>query len=150
MIQPWTATCVQVLNHTVNHVSTREAALEIVNRSIDRWEILVLGGIAPGQARPNNSASTRAVPGICPAGLSDSWRVPRSGLRKPVSRFPDLRPNDCRSLAQKLGIFVAANSYERDTDWPGIYFQLFISDQSGWRSYSEIPPNQYTAFGISS
>ncbi|MEC9375980.1 MAG: hypothetical protein VYA80_06375 [Pseudomonadota bacterium] len=55
MIKPWTATCVQVLNYTVNHAKNREEAMEIVNRSLDRWELLILGGIAPGQARPNNA-----------------------------------------------------------------------------------------------
>ena len=55
MIQPWTATCVQVLNHTVNHANNRAEVLDIVHRSLDRWEILILGGIAPGQARSNNA-----------------------------------------------------------------------------------------------
>ena len=78
MIQPWTATCVQVLNHTVNHVSTREAAMEIVNRSLDRWEILVLGGIAPGQARPNNPLNSNVI------YLATNLNAPISKIAKPT------------------------------------------------------------------
>ena len=58
MIQPWTATCVQVLNHTVNHANSRAEALDIIHRSLDRCEILILGGIAPGQARYVGAAET--------------------------------------------------------------------------------------------
>jgi len=121
MIQPWTATCVQVLNYTVNHASTRDAAMEIVNRSLDRWEILVLGGIAPGQARPNHQNQLVLFPEFALQGFpilesAEEW------IEKACFEIPGPETERLQKLAQKLGIFIAANSYERDADWPGIYF----------------------------
>ena len=119
MIQPWTATCVQVLNYTVNHATTREAALEIVNNSLDRWEILVLVGLAPGQARPNNAKQLVLFPEFALQGFpiletAEEW------IEKACFDIPGPETERLQKLAQKLGIYVAANSYERDADWPGI------------------------------
>jgi len=131
MIKPWTATCVQVLNYTVNHVSTRDEAMEIVNRSLDRWEILVLGGIAPGQARPNNRNQLLLFPEFGLQGFpilesADEW------IEKACFEIPGPQTERLQSLAQKLNIYVAANSYERDPAWPGIYFNCsYLIDPSG-------------------
>ena len=43
MIQPWTATCMQVYCHTVNSATNREEAMAIVNKSLDRWITLAMG-----------------------------------------------------------------------------------------------------------
>lgn len=44
MIQPWTATCVQVYTHCVNSTTTRADAMAVVNKSVDRWLQLAKAG----------------------------------------------------------------------------------------------------------
>ena len=68
MIQPWTATCVQVLNHTVNHANNRAEVLDIVHRSLDRWEILILG----------RSGAKKPVSKYRALKLSDCRKLPSS------------------------------------------------------------------------
>ena len=43
----WQATCMQTINNSVNRATTREEAMVIVNRSIDRWQELL--GYAVGR-----------------------------------------------------------------------------------------------------
>ena len=121
MIQPWTATCVQVMNRTVNHASNRDEAMEIVHRSLDRWEILILGGIAPGQARPNNPNQLLLFPEFALQGFpilesADEW------IEKACFEIPGPETERLQKIAQQHRLYIGANSYERHADWPGIYF----------------------------
>ena len=131
MIQPWTATCVQVLNHTVNHAKNRDEAMEIVHRSLDRWEILILGGIAPGQARPNNPNQLLLFPEFALQGFpilesTAEW------IDKACFEIPGPETERLQKIAQQHRIFIAANSYERDADWPDIYFNCsYLIDTTG-------------------
>ncbi len=43
MVQPWTATCMQVYTYTVNSATNREEAMAIVNTNLDRWVTLAMG-----------------------------------------------------------------------------------------------------------
>ncbi len=131
MIQPWTATCVQVINRTVNHARNREEAMEIVHRSLDRWEILILGGIAPGQARPNNPNQLVLFPEFALQGFpilesTDEW------IEKACFQIPGPETERLQKIAQQHRLFIAANSYESDADWPDIYFNCsYLIDPAG-------------------
>ena len=131
MIQPWTATCVQVLNHTVNHATNRDEAMEIVHRSLDRWEILILGGIAPGQARSNNPNQLLLFPEFALQGFpilesTAEW------IDKACFEIPGPETERLQKIGQQHRIFIAANSYERDADWPDIYFNCsYLIDPTG-------------------
>ena len=52
-IKPWIATCIQTLNHVVNDASTREEAMAIVNRSLDRWELFIRSAVGRGGEGPS-------------------------------------------------------------------------------------------------
>ena len=48
MIKPWRATCMQVYCNVVNSANTREEAMVIIHRSIDRWIELIRGASRGG------------------------------------------------------------------------------------------------------
>ena len=78
MLLPWRATCIQTLNHVVNDVSTREEALAIIHRSLDRWESFIAAAVA-GRGWPSTT-----VPAL-PA-------EPTVIVGKPVSFFAQPAP----------------------------------------------------------
>jgi predicted amidohydrolase len=131
MIEPWTATCMQVLNYTVNHASTRDEALEIIHRSIDRWEQLSIGITGGGQARPNTKHQLLLFPEFALQGFPVT-ETAQEWIDKACFRIPGPETERLQKLAQKLRIFIGANSYEYDPDWPGSYFNCsYLINPSG-------------------
>jgi predicted amidohydrolase len=127
-IQPWRATCMQTINHTVNAASTREEAMAIVDRSLDRW----IGFIAA-----TTRSSSKAIRNLIlfpefnltgyPVGeTAEQW------IDKACIEIPGPQTQRLQEAAQKFGVFIGANAYERDPQWPGRYFNCcFLIDPSG-------------------
>jgi len=53
-IQPWVATCIQTLNHVVNDASSRAEAMQIVHRSLDRWDLFIRLAVGRSSGGPRN------------------------------------------------------------------------------------------------
>jgi len=115
MIQPWKATCMQVYCNIVNSARNREEALAIVNRSLDRW-IVLLKGVGRDGGR-----QLALFPEFCLTGfpLTESaaeW------IDKACIEIPGPVTERLQREAQALKMWIGANSYERDPTWPGRYF----------------------------
>jgi predicted amidohydrolase len=116
MIKPWRATCMQVYCNLVNSARSRDEALTIMNRSLDRWITLIRG-----VARDGSSNQLLLFPEFCLTGfpLSESaaeW------IDKACVEIPGPVTERLQREAQQHKIWLGANSYERDATWPGRYF----------------------------
>ena len=124
----WQAFSMQTINNVVNAAATREEAMSIVNRSIDRWEQLL--GFALG--RPSGVPRVVVFPEFnlqgFPVTESTAQWIEKACLDIPGS--PEIER--LQGLAQKFGVYLGANAYERSDDWPGMYFNCcFLIDPSG-------------------
>lgn len=127
-IKPWRATCIQTLNHVVNDASTREEAMAIIHRSLDRWELFVTQtvGRSSGGSRQLLLFPEFALTGYPMGETAEQW------IDKACIEIPGPETERLQKLAQKFGIFIGANAYERDPQWPGRYFNCcFLIDPSG-------------------
>lgn len=127
-IKPWRATCIQTLNHVVTDVSSREAALEIIHRSLDRWELFVTQAVGRSSGGPRQLVlfPEFALTGFPMGETAAQW------IEKACIEIPGPETERLQTLAQTFGIFIGANAYERDPLWPGRYFNCcFLIDPSG-------------------
>jgi predicted amidohydrolase len=127
MIKPWKATCIQTLNHVVNDMNSREQAMELVHRSLDRWEVL-LGSIAGrgGEVRQLFLFPEFALTGFPMSESAAEW------IEKACIEIPGPETQRLQALAQKHRVYIGANAYERDPLWPERYFNCcFLIDPSG-------------------
>lgn len=127
MIEPFRATCIQVINHTVNDAKNREEAMAIINRSLDRWESFLRRGFGRGGGRQLVLFPEFALQGFPVFETAAQW-LDKACLRIPGS--PEIaRLQKC---AQDLKIYIGANAYEVTDEWPGRYFNCsFLIDPSG-------------------
>lgn len=124
----WQATCMQTLNNAVNRAGTRDEAMQIVNRSIDRWQELL--GFAVG--RPSKAPRLVLFPEFnlqgFPVTESAAQWIEKACLRIPGS--PEVER--LQKLAQQFKVYLGANAYEAPDEWPGMYFNCsFLIDPSG-------------------
>ena len=125
MIDPWRATCMQVYTHILNRVSTREDAMVIVNRSLDRWTELV------GAAKRSGEKQIMLFPEFALQGFpihesSEEW------IAKACFEIPGPETERLQKLAQDNNCYIGANSYEIDPEWPGRYFNCsYLIDDTG-------------------
>ena len=128
MIAPWQATCMQVINYMVNDATTREEAMTIINRSLDRWEMFLRRSMRRGGAtRQLVLFPEFALQGFPLTDTAAQW-IDKAALRIPGS--PEIER--LQRCAQDLGIFIGANAYEQTDEWPGRYFNCsFLIDPSG-------------------
>jgi predicted amidohydrolase len=127
-IKHWRATCIQTLNHVVHEASTREEAMAIVNRTLDRWERFVAGVVGDGGSNLRQLVlfPEFSLTGSPRGGTTAQW------IDKACIEIPGAETERLQKLAQKHGIFIGANAYERDPVWPGRYFNCcFLIDPSG-------------------
>jgi len=125
MIEPWRATCMQVYTHILNRVSTREDAMAIVHSSLDRWTEL-----AKAAARSDEKQLLLfpefALQGFPIHESSEEW------IAKACFDIPGPETERLQKLAQDLNCYIGANSYERDPEWPGRYFNCsYLINDSG-------------------
>lgn len=114
----WKATCMQTDNVVVNDVSTCAEAMAIVNKSLDRWEQLLRGVVFRGGPHKQLCLFPEFnLQGFPLHENAEQW-IDKACLEIPGSREIER----LQRLAQDLGIFIGANAYERDQEWPGRYF----------------------------
>src|SRR4051812_33826385 len=103
----WRATCIQTLNHVVNDASTREEAMAIVHRSLDRWEMFVTQAVgrAAGGLRNLVLFPEFALTGYPLGESAEQW------IDKACIEIPGPETERLQNLAQRLGIFIGANAY---------------------------------------
>ena len=128
MLLPWRATCIQTLNHVVNDVSTREEALAIIHRSLDRWESFIAAAVgrSGGVTRQLLLFPEFALTGFPMRESAAEW------IAKACIEIPGPETERLQKMAQRFGVYIGANAYERDPQWPGRYFNCsFLIDPSG-------------------
>ncbi len=125
MIKPWQATCMQVYCNLVAPAPDREAAMVIVNRSIDRWIELIRGVARPGQPQLVLFPEF-ALQGFPIRESAAEW------IEKACIEIPGPETGRLQREAQQSKIWIGANSYERDPTWPGRYFNCsYLISPSG-------------------
>ncbi|RVT90983.1 nitrilase-related carbon-nitrogen hydrolase [Sphingomonas crocodyli] len=127
-IKPWRAHCIQTLNYVVNDVSTREDAQAIVQKSLDRWEKLIASTVGRSQGGMRNLVlfPEFALTGFPIQETAAEW------IEKACIQIPGPETERLQKMAQQYGIFIGANAYEYDPQWPGRYFNCcFLIDPSG-------------------
>ena len=112
MIEPWRATCMQVYCNLVNGAGSREEAMVLVNRSIDRWIELIRGVARRGP--PQLALFPEfALTGFPLVESAEEW------IDKACIEIPGPETERLQREAQNSKIWIGANSYERDPTWPG-------------------------------
>jgi len=118
----------QTNNVIVNGASTRAEAMDIVNKSIDRWEELIRftanrgGGMKQLMLFPEFN-----LQGFPLTENAQEW-IEKACLEIPGSAEIDR----LRGICKEYGVFIGANAYERPPEWPGRYFNCsFLIDPSG-------------------
>ncbi|MFL2769656.1 MAG: nitrilase-related carbon-nitrogen hydrolase [Rhodospirillaceae bacterium] len=124
MIEPWRVACIQTHTHALNGCSSREEAMAVVNARLSRWEQLIRG-----QAHTGTKLVLFPEFGLqgFPVGESaQTW------IEKACLDLPGPESERLQNLAQELRIFIGANAYWRDPQFPGRYFNTsFLIDTSG-------------------
>ena len=125
MIDPWRAVCMQVYTHILNRVDNRHDAMEIVNKSLLRWSELVSSLPKSGDKMlilfPEFS-----LQGFPIHENTEEW------IKKACFEIPGPETEKIQNMAQNNKCFIGANSYEKDKDWPGRYFNTsYLIDDSG-------------------
>lgn len=127
MIQPWTATCVQVYSHCVNNLATRADAMAVVNKSADRWLQLVRAGARMG----GGGAQLFLFPEFALTGFP-LHETAAEWIEKACIEIPGPITARFQAAAQELKCWFGLNAYERDPAWPGRYFNCsFIIGPNG-------------------
>jgi predicted amidohydrolase len=129
MVGPWKATCMQTINHVVNEARSRPEAMAIVNKAIDRWDVL-LGAVAGRRAvgMPQLFLFPEFNLQGFPLGESAAEWIDKACFDIPGS--PEIER--LQKIAQARGIYLGANGYERDREWPGRYFNTsFLIGSNG-------------------
>ncbi|MBT6962008.1 MAG: hypothetical protein HOA00_12760, partial [Rhodospirillaceae bacterium] len=124
----WKATAMQTNNVIVNAAKTREEAMAIVDKSIDRWEELIMWAAGRGGGMKNLVVFPEFNLQGFPLGESSAeW------IEKACFQIPGCAPVErLQKIAQKFGIYLGANAYEAPPEWPGRYFNCsFLIDPSG-------------------
>lgn len=125
MIDPWRATCMQVYTHILNRVSTRDDAMAIVHKSLDRWTELVDAAGRSGEKQLMLFPEF-ALQGFPIKESAEEW------IAKACFEIPGPETERLQKLAQEKKCYIGANSYEKDPDWPGRYFNCsYLIDDSG-------------------
>ncbi|MDX2224471.1 MAG: nitrilase-related carbon-nitrogen hydrolase [Rhodospirillaceae bacterium] len=124
----WKATCMQTDNNIVNDATTRAEAMAIINRSLDRWEQLLKTTVMRGGPLKQLCLFPEFnLQGFPLHENSEQW-IDKACLDIPGSKEIER----LQKMAQGLGIYLGANAYERDKDWPGRYFNTsFLIGPSG-------------------
>ena len=117
MIKPWRATCVQVPTKFVYRAGSRDEAQAIINRSLDRWEEL----ISVAAMRGGDERQLLLFPEFAMTGFPIKEDV-KTWIDKACSEIPGPITERLQKQAQQHGVYIGANAYEHDPEWPGRYF----------------------------
>ncbi len=127
MIKPWRATCMQVPTHFVYRAANRREAEAVVNRSLDRWEELISAAVRLGDTDRHLLLFPEfSLTGFPLTETAEQW------IEKACTEIPGPFTQRLQSRARQHGIYIGANAYERDPEWPGRYFNCsFLIDPQG-------------------
>lgn len=129
MIKPWRAVSMQTINHCLNFAKTREDAMVILNKSLDRWIELITFAVGP--QRPNKPNTLVLFPEFNLQGFPIK-ETAKEWIEKACIKIPGPETARLQDVAAKLGCFIGANAYEEDPEWPGRYFNCsFLIDPTG-------------------
>jgi len=124
----WKATAMQTNNIIVNAAKSREEAMLIVNKSIDRWEELIKWTAGRGSGIQNLVLFPEFnLQGFPLSENAEQW------IDKACFQIPGCPEVErLQSIAQKYKIYLGANAYEAPSEWPGRYFNCsFLINPSG-------------------
>jgi predicted amidohydrolase len=126
-ILPWRATCMQVYTYGTNRAKTRAESMAVVNKSLDRWLELLDNLGRYGGEKQLALFPEFALQGFPGKESAADW-IEKSCFEIPGS--PEIAR--LQNKAKELGIFIGANAYERDPEWPGRFFNCsFLIDDQG-------------------
>lgn len=123
--KPWRAVCMQVHTNIVNRAKTRDEAMRIVNKSLDRWTELARASVR-GTSKTLLLFPEFSLQGFPLQETAEEW------IEKACFEIPGPETERLQKLAQELRCYIGANSYEKDPEWPGRYFNCsYLIDDSG-------------------
>jgi predicted amidohydrolase len=127
MITPWIATCMQVHTYPLNAVADRATAMALIDKRLDHWIRLIrsrtrtAGGLKQLYLFPEF-----ALQGYPQGEKADAW------IEKACLDIPGPQTERLQKTAAELKVYIGANAYWRDPDWPGRFFNTsFLIDDSG-------------------
>jgi len=116
MIETWTATCMQVYTHLVNEARDRETAMAILGKNLSRWEELIGSSARNAYGKQLLLFPEFALTGFPLSETAEEW------IEKACIEIPGPETDRLQRKAQEYSVYIGANSYERDPEWPGRYF----------------------------
>ena len=116
MAVPWTATCMQVFTHVVNDMKTREEAIGVVTKNLDRW-VRLIDAIARGGVQPHLALFPEFALTGFPLGESAAEWIEKACIEIPGPELEVLQKK-----AQQHRMYIGGNAYEKTEEWPGRYF----------------------------
>ncbi len=129
MIAPWRAVCMQTINHCVNKASSRAEAMEIINRSLDRWIELIQFVVGPPRA--GKPKTLVLFPEFNLQGFPIK-ETAKQWIEKACIEIPGPETARLQEVAANLGCYIGANAYATAPEWPGRYFNTsFLIDAKG-------------------
>src|SRR5262245_23469139 len=125
-VPAWRATCMQVKIHALNSTRTRAEAMAIVHSTFDRWRQLIDGTAGRAAGGHILLFPELAIQGFPGKETAAEW------LEKACIEIPGPETDRLAEKAREYGVYIGANGYERDPEWPGRYFNCsFLIDPSG-------------------
>jgi predicted amidohydrolase len=121
----WRAHCMQVATSSVNRVRSRQEAMAIVSGQLDRWEELI-DEAATGRGNQVLLFPEFALTGFPLKEAAAEW------IEKACIEIPGPETARLSAKARQHNMYIGANSYERDPEWPGRYFNCsYLIDPAG-------------------
>jgi predicted amidohydrolase len=124
--QPFGIVCIQCNCEVTAKAPTPDASRRIIHRNLDRDIELLKFAVA--------SAGNVKI-AVFPEFFLTGWPMQESAedfIRKSCCRIPGEETERLSEQARTFGIYIAANLYEYDDDWPGCWFNCsFIIDPQG-------------------
>ena len=124
------ALALQVTCHAVNADREVSAARERMGETLER----LAGQIAASKAFIGPDLKLVVLPEYFLTGFPMAEPIPAWAEKAALTLGPPVGPEIERlaEACQKLGVYLSGNAYERDTNFPGLYFQTsFLIDDSG-------------------
>lgn len=126
-VEPWQATCIQMLSRVARNATSRHEAWEIISQNIDRGLGLIDELFAFGDAQPRLVLLPEFAFQGPPRGESvDEW------IEKACYLVPGAITEPFQRKAAELGLYIAGNQFETDPEWPHRHFNTsFLIDPNG-------------------
>jgi predicted amidohydrolase len=115
-IKPWRATCIQMKSRLATKAADRDGAWEIIKSNIDR-AVAMITATCQGPNPPQLVVLPEfGMQGPPHGGTVADW------IEKGCYPIPGRISEPFQALAKRLGIYIAANQFEVDPQWPGRFF----------------------------